>query len=85
MTFGIQSLIDFQHFAVERGREFDMTRKYFRTVLVPDSKLVFETPRDCQRSGLALVFEQGVGCDGSAHLDRANLRLRYVIAGGQPE
>ena len=70
---------------VEHLGEQDAAVEDPRPVLVGDAQRVAEAPGDDQDGGLALPLQQGVGGDGGAEPDRADLAGRDVLTRLQAE
>lgn len=71
-AFGVQALVDLDHAVIERRRAGEVEGEDVRPGLVADHQQVCEAAGDHEEGARALAFEQCVGGDGRAHLDRAD-------------
>ena len=78
-TVGHNALVDLDRILVEHFREDDMADEQVGSVLVPDSQCVPEAAGDDQQSPLARAFQERVGSDRGAHLDRTDTRRRELV------
>jgi hypothetical protein len=85
LAVGGYPLVRLDDAVVEDLGEQDAAVEDPRPVLVGDAQRVAEAPGDDQDGGLALPLQQGVGGDGGAEPDRADLAGRDVLAGLEAE
>ena len=85
LAVGGDPLVRLDDAVVEDLGEQDAAVEDARPVLVGDAQRVAEAPGDDQDGGLALPLQQGVGGDGGAEPDRADLADRDVLAGLEAE
>jgi hypothetical protein len=85
LAAGGDPLVRLDDAVVEHLGEQDAAVEDPRPVLVGDAQRVAEAPGDDQDGGLALALQQGVGGDGGAEPDRADLARGDLKAGLQAE
>ena len=66
------ALVDLLDLRVQQLGQHDLPLEQARAVLVGDAQGIAKAARDQQQGRLAFAFEQGVGGDGGAHLDRVD-------------
>ena len=82
---GVEAFGDFDAALEEHFGELDIEVEDARAILVADAEKVAEALGDQQQRAVALAFEEGVGGDGGAHLDRVDDALGNRFARGEAE
>ncbi len=79
------SLVGFDHLAVEHLGQHDVEREQVRPCLIPDPQCIAEALGGHEHRGLALALEQGIGGNRGAHLHRIDQFRRQRRTVGHTE
>jgi hypothetical protein len=79
------TFFDFEHLLIEQFGQLDLADEELRSSLMADAQLIGKASCGDEERGLSLTFEQGIGGDRRAHLDRLDRLGRDRLAVFEPE